>query len=133
MTETSHINAGECVFCRLYRDRDILMENGLAFAVEDKYPVTPHHTLVLPARHIAGFFECSREEHCAILDLITALKDAQLKRDNSIDGFNIGVNSGLSAGQTIFHLHIHLIPRRTGDMDNPAGGVRGVIPSRMKY
>ncbi|HON79862.1 MAG TPA: HIT family protein [Spirochaetota bacterium] len=133
MTDTDHLNTEDCIFCRRYRDHTYLTENDLAFAVEDKYPVTPHHILVLPKRHIAGFFDCTREEHNAILDLITVLKETLLIDDTSIDGFNIGVNSGLSAGQTIFHLHVHLIPRRTGDMEHPAGGVRGVIPERMKY
>ncbi|HQP47554.1 MAG TPA: HIT family protein [Spirochaetota bacterium] len=133
MKDQDLTNDADCIFCRRYRERNFLMENDFAFAVDDKYPVTPHHTLVLPRRHIAGFFECSRDEYCGMLDLVTSLKEELLMKDKSIDGFNIGINSGLSAGQTIFHLHIHLIPRRTGDMEHPAGGVRGVIPERMKY
>ncbi len=121
----------KCLFCNL-TDREILFENELAYLFEDKFPVTNGHSLIIPKRHFSSFFEATKNELEAFLELIVKRKN-QMEKDTSITGFNIGVNIGASAGQTIFHLHIHLIPRRDNDIENPKGGVRGVIPSKMQY
>lgn len=110
-----------------------ILENAHAFAVMDKYPVTRGHTLLCPKRSFADLFEASQTEIDAVWQL-TAIRKKQLsENDHSITGFNFGVNSGASAGQSVPHCHFHLIPRRQGDMLNPTGGVRGVIPERMDY
>lgn len=106
--------------------------NALAFAVRDRFPVSPGHTLIVPRRLVATWFEASREEHLAILDLVDAVKrslDAELHPD----GYNVGFNAGEAAGQTVMHLHVHVIPRYRGDVDDPRGGVRYVIPARANY
>ncbi len=95
--------------------------------------MTKYHTLIVPKRHIETYFDLYQPEINAVNHLIAKQKSKLDKLDNKITGYNIGINSGKSAGQTIFHCHIHLIPRRDNDMTNPAGGVRGVIPNKMKY
>lgn len=122
----------ECPFCTEIHDR-IEEENELAIAFLDGYPVTPGHTLVIPKRHVADYFELHQPELNAINQLLQSRKVCLQGNDPSITGFNVGINAGASAGQTVFHCHIHLIPRRDGDMENPKGGVRGVIPERQKY
>ena len=117
----------DCLFCNIPPVR-IVLENELAYAVRDGYPVTEMHSLIIPKRHIQDYFDLTTEELIACDQLIRSLKDEISNSDNSVNGFNIGMNSGETAGQTIFHCHIHLIPRRTGDVDNPRGGVRNVIP-----
>jgi diadenosine tetraphosphate (Ap4A) HIT family hydrolase len=107
--------------------------NALAVAFYDKYPVTAYHTLIIPRRHAADYFELTQEEIAAMHDLLHRQKARLLGLDKTITGFNIGINVGADAGQTIFHVHMHLIPRRRGDMDDPKGGVRGVIPQKRKY
>ena len=107
--------------------------NSLAIAIRDGFPVTPHHTLVLPKRHVAGWFDLYRHEKAAIERLLDDQRAALEGLDPSIAGFNVGINAGEAAGQTIFHCHVHLIPRRTGDVENPRGGVRHVIPRRGVY
>lgn len=102
-------------------------------AVRDRFPVTPLHTLVVPEGHVADYFDLRPEERADAERLLRVLRDEILNEDPLVTGFNIGVNCGASAGQTIMHVHIHLIPRRDGDLDNPRGGVRGVIPERMDY
>ncbi len=119
-----------CPFCL---PEDIIIENSLSLAIYDKYPVTIGHVLIIPKRHFTDYFEVTQKELIAINDLIRILKSMITEKDKKINGFNIGVNSGESAGQTISHLHFHLIPRRSGDVDNPKGGVRGVIPEKMNY
>lgn len=121
----------DCIFC--FPEVDIIEDNELAFMIYDKYPVTQHHTLIIPKRHVETYFDLYQPEINAINQLIANQKSKLDKFDKSITGYNIGINSGKSAGQTIFHCHIHLIPRRDNDMTNPAGGVRGVIPNKMKY
>jgi len=121
----------DCIFCN--PEVDIIEDNELAFMVYDKYPVTQQHTLILPKRHVETYFDLYQPEINAINQLMANQKSKLEKLDKTITGFNIGINSGKSAGQTIFHCHIHLIPRRDNDMPNPAGGVRGVIPNKMKY
>tara|TARA_B100000929_G_scaffold283156_1_gene263922 strand:- start:714 stop:1091 length:378 start_codon:yes stop_codon:yes gene_type:complete len=122
----------DCLFCNIPTVR-IVLENELAYAVRDGYPVTEMHSLIIPKRHIQDYFDLTKEELIACDQLIRSLKDEISNSDNSVNGFNIGMNSGETAGQTIFHCHIHLIPRRTGDVDNPRGGVRNIIPGMGNY
>ncbi len=109
-----------------------MAENTLAVAVRDGYAVSDGHTLVVPRRHLPGWFEAAPEEQLAILELVRAVKE-KIDREFSPDGYNIGINEGESAGQTIMHLHVHVIPRYQGDVDDPTGGVRLVIPERGNY
>ena len=108
------------------------LESGLSYAKYDLYPVSDGHSLVIPKRHIASYFEATDQERYDLWKLVDEVK-TMLEGQHSPDGFNIGINDGVAAGQTIPHLHIHIIPRYAGDMDNPAGGVRGVIPSKQRY
>ena len=108
-------------------------ENDLFFAVRDGYPVTALHTLIIPKRHILSFFELNRSEQDGLFSFLDKQKKSILTVDPSVSAFNIGINDGPEAGRSVDHLHIHLIPRRKGDMDNPRGGVRGVIPEKQKY
>ncbi len=123
------IRITHCPFCQ---PKKVILENELAWARFDKFPVNPGHILIITRRHIADFFDSTRDERQAIDEL---LEQSKRMLDESLqpDGYNIGVNCGHAAGQTIMHLHVHLIPRYTGDMDNPRGGVRGVIPEKQKY
>lgn len=121
-----------CLFCTI-PDQRIIDSNDLAFAIRDGFPVTPLHTLVIPRRHIEDYFGLSKEELQACHELLLRLRSAVLKEDADVDGFNIGMNSGYVAGQTIFHCHIHLIPRRKHDVENPRGGIRHVIPGKGFY
>lgn len=121
-----------CPFCSVDAERPILAENELALAIADRFPVSPGHTLVIPRRHVADYFALTPEEKKACWSLIDLVQE-QLLRDYAPDGFNIGINVGEAAGQTVFHVHIHLIPRYTGDVDKPRGGVRGVIPGKKEY
>ena len=120
-----------CPFCTPGPE-DIVLGNGSAYERFDKYPVSPGHLLIIPKRHIPSIFESTSEEINDLWDLVTMAKQI-LDEKYSPDGYNIGINDGESAGQTIMHLHIHLIPRYKGDMDDPRGGVRGVIPGKQKY
>ncbi|SEN30089.1 HIT domain-containing protein [Nitrosomonas marina] len=122
----------DCLFCAIDKDR-IVSENELAYSIRDGYPVTEHHTLVIPKRHTAQFFDLGQAELNSIYQLLQIEKKAIEILDPRATGFNIGVNSGKSAGQTIFHCHIHLIPRRDGDVKEPRGGVRHVIPGKGSY
>jgi diadenosine tetraphosphate (Ap4A) HIT family hydrolase len=121
-----------CLFCEISNER-IVAENDLAYAVHDGFPVTELHTLIIPKRHVEDYFGLTQEELLACDDLIRSLKDEIMNSDSSVDAFNIGMNAGESAGQTIFHCHIHLIPRRSGDVENPRGGVRHLIPGKGNY
>ena len=125
MTSTS------CPFCTLPAS-DIVLENELAIAFYDRFPVSSGHLLIVAKRHIAGYFEATEAERKAIHELLEQGK-ALLDEKYQPDGYNIGINIGEEAGQTIFHLHIHLIPRFKGDHPNPRGGVRGVIPGKQDY
>jgi ATP adenylyltransferase len=120
-----------CIFCNL-KNR-VIIENELAFAVLDGFPVTTGHTLIIPKRHFSDYFELTKQELLSINEILKQRRLQLLSEDNTIEGFNIGVNVGEVSGQTIFHLHFHLIPRRKNDTANPKGGVRGVIPERMSY
>jgi len=121
-----------CIFCEV-SSKKIIRENELAFVIYDNYPVTKHHCLIIPKRHIQKYFGLYQPEINAISQLINETQKDLEKKDKSIEGFNIGNNSGEVAGQTIHHCHIHLIPRRKGDTENPRGGVRGVIKDKQSY
>ena len=121
------------MFILRYRKKRIIASNELCYAERDNYPVTKHHTLIIPKRHVSDFFELHQPEINAAHSLLDELKRGIQVLDNTVTGFNVGINCGEDAGQTIFHCHIHLIPRRKGDMKNPRGGVRGVIPNKRIY
>lgn len=118
-----------CPFCH---PDGILFENELAYAKPDKFPVNPGHLLIIPKRHVADFFLTSDAEKVALLSLLDVAK-RYLDGEHAPAGYNVGINVGELAGQTIPHVHVHLIPRYKGDMESPRGGVRGVIPSRQSY
>ena len=122
-----------CPLCLTQIQSMIIERIGSVVSIPDKYPVTNSHTLILPIRHTPDFFSMTSDEIEDALALIKLLRDKITRDDPSVTGFNIGVNCGTSAGQTIMHAHIHLIPRRDGDTPKPRGGVRGVIPGKMTY
>ena len=122
----------QCLFCNIPQEL-ILVENSFAYAIKDEFPVTEGHTLVIPKNHVDEYFGLSIEELLGCDNLLKSVRRDLLLADNSIKGFNIGMNSGAAAGQTIFHCHIHLIPRREGDVDDPRGGVRNVFPGKGLY
>ena len=101
--------------------------------VRDSYPVTKYHTLIIPHRHVSSFFDLNNNELNNLNKILKKQRQSLLDLDQKISGFNVGINAGVDAGQSIMHCHIHLIPRRKGDIANPKGGVRGVIPSKQKY
>jgi ATP adenylyltransferase len=111
----------------------IVEENNLAYLIFDGFPVTPLHMLVIPKRHVSEYFDVFQPEINAVQALLKKGKELAIKDDKNISGFNIGINSGHSAGQTIFHNHTHLIPRRNNDVENPKGGVRNIIEGKGYY
>ena len=123
--------ATPCPFCPPPRDR-VFLESADTFAFWDAYPVSPGHALVIPRRHVADWFSATDTERAA---LVAATDDVrrEIERLHHPDGYNIGVNVGAAAGQTVFHLHLHVIPRYHGDVPSPRGGIRGVIPGRANY
>jgi len=122
----------ECFFCKCIDKKDFTLENEYAIARFDDFPVNKGHLEVIPKRHIKDWWEANDEERKAIFDLLDeAKKRVDLKYQP--DGYNIGMNLGKSAGQSVMHLHVHLIPRYNGDVDNPRGGVRAVIPQKQNY
>jgi diadenosine tetraphosphate (Ap4A) HIT family hydrolase len=121
-----------CLFCHI-KESDLADENELAFSSYDTYPVSDLHSLIIPKRHIKDYFELSDDEVIACNELIKKTKDKILLKDPLVKGFNIGTNAGKFAGQSVLHCHIHLIPRREGDVENPQGGVRSVIPLKQHY
>ena len=121
-----------CLFCNIEKS-GCAYENELAYASYDSYPVSKHHALIIPKRHVENYFDMSEEEVLSCNKLIKKMRNKIQELDPTVDGFNIGTNSGKIAGQSIMHCHIHLIPRRKNDVDNPQGGVRGVIPSKQHY
>ena len=121
-----------CIFCKI-RKEELQFENQLAYSSIDSYPVSEFHSLIVPKRHVETYFELTEDEIQACNELILKTKEKILKQDSSVQGFNIGTNAGKSAGQSIMHCHIHLIPRREGDVENPQGGVRSVIPKKQHY
>ena len=126
MTDETMTN---CPFCQ---PTGALMENDLAYVIEDAYPVNPGHLLIIPKSHVADFFLITEAERSAMLKLLDEAKH-HLDRKHAPAGYNIGVNVGDAAGQTVPHVHMHLIPRYPGDTPNPRGGVRGVIPDKQNY
>ena len=121
-----------CLFCDSKKS-GIAHENDLAYASYDSYPVSDHHCLIIPKRHIKDYFDMTNDELIACNDLIQIVKNEILSKDINVKGFNVGTNAGKIAGQSIMHCHIHLIPRREGDVENPQGGVRSVIPKKQHY
>jgi diadenosine tetraphosphate (Ap4A) HIT family hydrolase len=121
-----------CLFCKIGEDR-IIAENELCYAIRDGFPVTHMHTLVIPKRHVADYFDLYQPELNAIQSMLKEQREQILIANPAVTGFNVGINAGAEAGQTIFHVHVHLIPRRKGDVAEPRGGVRGVIPEKQKY
>ena len=121
-----------CLFCNI-KESGCAHENDLAYASYDSYPVSKHHCLIIPKRHIKNYFDLSNDELIACNELIKIIKKEITNKDPSVKGFNLGTNIGKVSGQSILHCHIHLIPRRLGDVENPQGGVRGVIPSKQHY
>ena len=123
-----------CIFCKNVEETEAKVEETkFAFVLKDNYPVTPGHRLILPKRHVRDYFSLNKDELLQIHDLIVSQKKLLEKFDATISGFNIGMNCGETAGQTIFHCHVHLIPRRSGDVKNPRGGVRHVISGKGNY
>ena len=120
-----------CPFCSLPRDR-FLRECGTALALRDAFPVSPGHTLIIPRRHVASFFDVTDAERADLMSLLAVARDS-LDREFRPAGYNVGINDGTAAGQTVPHLHIHLIPRYVGDCEDPRGGVRWVLPARAAY
>ena len=121
-----------CIFCSKEK-LNLVYEDDVFYVIRDAYPVTKDHTLIILNEHNKTYFDLRDKDYVQLNNIIKFQKDSLLKKDNSITGFNIGINEGETAGQTVMHLHIHLIPRRKGDIDDPRGGVRGVIPSKQKY
>ena len=121
-----------CVFCDLL-PKEIVNEYKNFFVIRDAYPVTPLHSLIITKRHVVSYFQCSKEELNEIPIILDTQKTELKILDDTITGFNIGMNIGEDAGQTIFHSHVHIIPRRKGDILNPRGGIRGVIPDKQNY
>jgi diadenosine tetraphosphate (Ap4A) HIT family hydrolase len=121
-----------CLFCNV-KESGLADENKLAYASYDSYPVTDLHCLIIPKRHIKDYFKLTDEEIIACNELIKKIKKEIEIKDDTVKGFNIGTNLGKVAGQSVMHCHIHLIPRREGDVKNPQGGVRSVIPLKQHY
>lgn len=122
----------ECIFCNVSQDK-VVQEIQDVFAIRDGFPVTPLHTLIIPKRHEANYFRLTLRELRECELMAWSMQEQIRNEDRTVTGFNIGINVGASAGQTIFHCHIHLIPRRDGDVENPKGGVRHVIPGKGFY
>jgi diadenosine tetraphosphate (Ap4A) HIT family hydrolase len=121
-----------CPFCYLESGRKIISESSLAFAIYDKFPVSPGHVLVIPNRHCSDYFELPFKEQLECLKLLNKVK-AYIQDLYKPDGYNVGINIGKCAGQTIAHVHLHIIPRYFGDNSEPEGGVRAVIPDKKNY
>ncbi len=125
--------ANDCPFCQAGRSKEIVVEYGSVFATLDKHPVTQGHHLVITKRHIGDYFGMSFNEKRDAESLLSLLRKQIVADDPSVTGFNVGMNCGETAGQTVMHAHIHLIPRRAGDVEAPRGGVRGCVPGKMGY
>ncbi len=122
-----------CVFCNALKNEErVIFDNDLAFVIYDGFPVNKGHVLIIPKRHVESYFDLTKPEKKAVDQLILISKK-HLDETYKPDGYNIGINEGVYAGQTILHCHIHMIPRYQGDVSNPEGGIRGVIPARQKY
>jgi diadenosine tetraphosphate (Ap4A) HIT family hydrolase len=130
-SESYDARAEGCRFCQIIAVP--VGSNALAYAIRDGNPVTPLHTLIIPRRHVESFFDLRGAEQNALLALLDEMKSDIQHKDVKVEGFNVGVNDGEVAGQSVPHVHVHLIPRRRGDVENPRGGVRGVIPMKASY
>ena len=122
----------DCLFCHIEKSR-IIMEEENFYIIRDGFPVTDLHTLIISKRHIQSFFELTDSEISSYTKILNKCRIDLLDQDSSISGFNVGFNDGVDAGQTIMHCHVHIIPRRSGDVINPRGGIRGVIPGKQNY
>jgi diadenosine tetraphosphate (Ap4A) HIT family hydrolase len=131
MTQTDEDQAKPCPFCRITQER-IVFANELAFVERDRYPLTKGHSLIIPRRHVRSLFDTSEEERLALFELLDRTK-ADIDQEFGPDGYNIGINDGAPAGQTVMHLHIHVIPRYLGDTSDPRGGIRWMLPERAAY
>ena len=131
MAESYNHRQEACSFCDI--PSGVLVERELAVAIADRYPVTPLHTLIIPKRHVSDYLDLHQPERNAVDQLLQIRKQVIEAEDATVTGFNVGMNCGEDAGQTIAHAHIHLIPRRKGDVTNPAGGIRGCIPAKQRY
>ena len=121
-----------CVFCNKEKF-EIIYQDEIFYVIRDAYPVTKDHTLIILNDHDKSYFDLRDKDIQQLYNIIKFQKETLMMNDKSITGFNIGINQGEDAGQTVMHLHIHLIPRRKGDVEDPRGGVRGVIPDKQKY
>ena len=121
-----------CPFCKLNPKVELVSESATAVAFFDGYPVSKGHTLIIPKRHVANYFDLTDEEQQDLWHMVNHCKTILEKRFHP-NGFNVGINVNQAAGQSVFHVHIHLIPRYKGDVENPKGGVRGVIPRKQSY
>ena len=128
MSNNNFLKKDNCIFCNM---DSYIVENELAYAIYDKFPATKGHMLIIPKRHIESFFDTTIEEKIAMFDLIDQSKNL-LDEKYRPDGYNVGVNINEAGGQTVFHVHMHLMPRFKGDVIDPTGGVRGAIPQNMK-
>lgn len=121
-----------CLFCEIPKER-VVSQNELAYVIRDGFPVTKGHSLVIPKRHAVDYFSLTDAEVMACHQLLCSERTLAISSDSTIEGFNIGLNAGEAAGQTVFHCHFHLIPRRKGDVEDPRGGVRHLIPGKGYY
>ena len=126
-------SSGDCIFCNKTNCKVISSTQHFFVIRDTAYPVTKHHTLIITNRHIDDFFDLTKDEMSDLYEVLKEQKQELKKLDKEISAFNVGVNIGKDAGQSIMHCHIHLIPRRKGDVEDPRGGVRGVIPEKQKY
>jgi len=123
----------ECLFCKWQKQEGrMILENELAYASFDEFSVNPGHVLIMTKRHTKDFFEATDKEKNDIFDLVDKAKKL-VDKEHHPDGYNIGMNCGIPAGQSVMHVHVHLIPRYVGDVEDPRGGVRGVIPKKQQY
>ena len=126
-------SSGDCIFCNKINCKVISSTEHFFIIRDTAYPVTKHHTLIITNRHVDDFFNLTKDEMSDLDEVLKKQKKELKKLDKEISAFNVGVNVGKDAGQSIMHCHIHLIPRREGDVDNPQGGVRSVIPKKQHY
>ena len=122
----------DCPFCASIEAGELLADGGLAVAIGDRFPLNPGHCLVISRRHVADFFDLEAEEQGAVLALVAEMR-AVLSSRHHFDGLNVGLNVGAAGGQTIEHAHWHVIPRYRGDVPDPRGGIRWVVPDRAAY
>ena len=126
------MSKNSCIFCDIDAF-DVQAENDYAYVINDAFPITEMHALIIPKRHVKTYFDLNADELGACHDLLNSMRSSILDEDSSVEGFNIGMNNGTVAGQTVDHCHIHLIPRREGDVINATGGVRNIIPGMGDY